>query len=213
MTLDSQLRCGGSGDFIAWIDDLLEINPQPSVRDTELEYDIQLFDDPETLHHAIEQKNEQEGLSRVVAGYCWDWDTDHQDDPDYVDVQIGDYGRSWNLQAGDPWAIDEGSIDEVGCIHTCQGLEFEYVGVIIGPDLRLEDDNLVTDTRERAGQDSSVHGMKKMFEKNPQEAEDLAEELIKNTYRTLLTRGMRGCYIYCCDDALQEHIRRRVTRI
>lgn len=213
MSLESQLRCGGSGDYIAWVDDLLEIEPSPSVRNTDLEYDVKLFDDPELLHQAIEKKNEHEGLSRVVAGYCWEWDTDHQDDPDYVDIQIDDYGRSWNLQAGNPWAIDEGSIDEVGCIHTCQGLEFEYVGVIIGPDLRLEDGDLVTDFRERASQDSSVHGMKKMSEEQPEEAERRAEELIKNTYRTLLTRGMQGCYIYCCDDALQEYIQRRLTRV
>lgn len=213
MSLKSQLRCGGSSDYIAWVDDLLEIESTPSVRDTELGYDIKSFDDPILLHQAIERKNEQEGLSRVVAGYCWDWDTDHQDDPDYVDIQIGDYGRSWNLQAGNPWAIDEGSIDEVGCIHTCQGLEFEYAGVIIGPDLRLEDGDLVTDFRERASQDSSVHGMKKMSEEQPEEAERRAEELIKNTYRTLLTRGMKGCYIYCCDDALQEYIQQRITRV
>lgn len=212
MTLDSQLRCAGSGDYIAWVDDLLEIEPPPSVRESELEYDLQLFDDPEALHRAIEQKNEQAGLSRVVAGYCWDWDTDHQDDADYVDIQIGDYGRSWNRQAGDPWAIDEGSIDEVGCIHTCQGLEFEYVGVIIGPDLRLEDGKLVTDFRERASQDQSVRGMKKRFDEHPEKAEILADKLIKNTYRTLLTRGLQGCYIYCCDDALHEYIQQRIAR-
>ncbi|QZA89517.1 DUF2075 domain-containing protein [Salinarchaeum sp. IM2453] len=213
MTLDSQLRCTGSADYITWVDDLLEIEPAPSVRDGQIDYDIQLFDDPQTLHQAIERKNEQEGLSRVVAGYCWDWNTDHQDDPEYVDIEIGDYGRSWNLQVDDPWAIDEGSIDEVGCIHTCQGLEFEYVGVIIGPDLRMEDGELVTDFRERAGQDSSVHGMKKMSREQPEKAQELADELIKNTYRTLLTRGMQGCYIYCCDDDLQEYVRRRISRL
>jgi DUF2075 family protein len=213
MTLDSQLRCTGSADYISWVDDLLEIEQDPSVREGELEYDVQLFDAPEGLHQAIEEKNDQEGLSRVVAGYCWDWDTDHQDDPDYVDIEIGDYRRSWNLQADNPWAIDSGSIDEVGCIHTCQGLEFEYVGVIIGPDLRMEDGELVTDFRERASQDSSVHGMKKMSKKQPQETEALAEELIKNTYRTLLTRGMQGCYIYCCDDELREHIRQHIDQI
>lgn len=213
MTLDSQLRCTGSADYITWVDDLLEIESDPSVRDGELDYDVQLFDDPQALHQAIEEKNRTEGLSRVVAGYCWDWDTDHQDDPDYVDIEIGDYRRSWNLQADNPWAIDEGSIEEVGCIHTCQGLEFEYVGVIIGPDLRMEDGELVTDFRERAGQDSSVHGMKKMSREQPEEAEALADELIKNTYRTLLTRGMQGCYIYCCDDELQAYIRNRIARL
>jgi DUF2075 family protein len=213
LTLDSQLRCAGSSDYIAWVNDMLDIESVPAVRDTELTYDVRLFDDPQDLHRAIEEKNTQEGLSRVVAGYCWDWDTDHQDDPDYVDIEIGDYNRSWNLDTNNPWAIDEGSIDEVGCIHTCQGLEFEYVGVIIGPDLRVENGELVTDFRKRASQDSSVHGMKKMANENPDEAEQLADELIKNTYRTLLTRGMRGCYIYCCDEELQSYIRQRIARV
>lgn len=210
LSLESQLRCGGSGDYIAWVDDLLEITSNQSVQENTLDYEIKLFDDPETLHRAIERKNDQEGLSRVVAGYCWDWDTGHQDDPDYVDIQIGDYGRSWNLSSGNPWAIDEGSIDEVGCIHTCQGLEFEYVGVIIGPDLRFEDGDLVTDVRARSSQDSSVHGMKKLLKEQPEAAKQLANELVKNTYRTLLTRGMQGCYIYCCDDEFQEYIRRQL---
>jgi DUF2075 family protein len=213
MSLDSQLRCAGSGDYIAWVDDLLEIEPQPSVRDVELAYDIQLFDDPGTLHQAIAEKNDREGLSRVVAGYCWEWDTDHQENADYVDIQIGDYGRSWNRNDRDAWAIEEGSLDEVGCIHTCQGLEFEYVGVIIGPDLRIEDGDLVTDFREHPRQDSCMSGMKTLHEDNPQKAEARADELIKNIYRTLLTRGLQGCYIYCCDDAFQEYVRRRVARV
>ena len=172
---------------------------------------MQLFDAPAQLHEAIAEKNETEGLSRVVAGYCWSWDTDHQDDGSFVDIEIGDYGRSWNRQAGDPWAIDEGSLNEVGCIHTCQGLEFEYVGVIIGPDLRYEDGELVTDFRERANQDQSVRGMKTLAKESPEEAATLADELIKNTYRTLMTRGMQGCYIYCCDDGLQEYLRGRLN--
>lgn len=212
-SLDSQLRCAGASDYITWVDDLLEVEEQPSVRDANLEYDVQLFDDPERLHDAIETRDQQEGLSRVVAGYCWEWDTDHQEDGEYVDIQIGDYGRSWNRDDRDAWAIEEGSIDEVGCIHTCQGLEFEYVGVIIGPDLRLEDGELVTDFREHPRQDSCMSGMKKMSRENPQKAEELADELIKNIYRTLLTRGMQGCYIYCCDDELQMHIQQRIARV
>jgi DUF2075 family protein len=213
LTLRSQLRCTGSGDYVAWVDDLLEIEPKPPVREKSLGYDVELFEDPKDLHESIADKNEQEGLSRVVAGYCWDWDTDHQDDSDYADVQIGTYERSWNRREGDPFAIDEGSIDEVGCIHTCQGLEFEYVGVVIGPDLRLEEGDLITDFGEQSSQDTSWHGLGGMSKENPKKAESKGEEIIKNTYRTLLTRGMQGCYIYCCDDALQEYVQQRIAKI
>lgn len=213
MKLDSQLRCAGSGDYIAWVDDLLEIESNQSVRETELAYDIELFDSPESLHKAVAQKDEREGLSRVVAGYCWDWDGDHQADADHADVIIGDYERPWNLGDRDAWAIEEGSIEEVGCIHTCQGLEFEYVGVIIGPDLRLEEGDIVTDFREHPGQDTCIRGLKTMAKEDPKQAEDIADELIKNIYRTLLTRGMQGCYIYCCDDALQQYLKDRISKV
>jgi len=213
LSLDSQLRCAGSSDYITWVDDLLEIEVNQSVRDADLDYDIQLFDDPESLHQVIEGKNEEVGLSRVVAGYCWEWDGDHQEDPEYVDIKIGDYERPWNLDSRDAWAIEPGSINEVGCIHTVQGLEFEYVGVIIGPDLRIEDGDLVTDFREHPGQDSCMRGLKTMADEDSEKADSIADELIKNIYRTLMTRGMQGCYIYCCDDELQEYIRHRIDSI
>lgn len=213
LTLDSQLRCAGSSDYITWVDDLLEIETTQSVRDADLDYDVQLLDDPELLHRVIENKNDEAGLSRVVAGYCWEWDGDHQEDPEYVDIEIGDYERPWNLDNWDAWAIEPGSIDEVGCIHTVQGLEFEYVGVIIGPDLRIEDGSLVTDFREHPGQDSCMRGLKTMAEEDHEKANSIADELIKNIYRTLMTRGMQGCYIYCCDDELREYVRRRINRV
>ena len=213
LSLDSQLRCAGSSDYIEWVDDFLEIESTPAVRDTELDYDIQLFDDPESLHQAIEKQDTRVGLSRVVTGYCWEWDGDHQEDPTYMDIQIGDYERPWNLDDRDAWAIEPGSVEEVGCIHTVQGLEFEYVGVIIAPDLRLENGTIVTDFREHPGQDTCVRGLKTMADEDPDKANSIGEELIKNIYRTLLTRGMKGCYIYCCDEALQEHLRTRLERV
>ncbi|GGK56169.1 DUF2075 domain-containing protein [Haloarcula sebkhae] len=211
--LESQLRCGGSGDYIEWVDGVLQIGDTETPEDIDLDFDVRLFDSPEALHEAIERKNEKTDLSRVVAGYCWEWDTDGQSDPDYVDIEIGDYRRSWNLKSSDPWAIAEGSIDEVGCIHTCQGLEFDYAGVIIGPDLRYQDGEIVTDHEERASSDRSVFGMKKMFDEEPEKAQELADELIKNTYRTLMTRGMKGCYIYCCDDELQAYLQERLDAV
>lgn len=134
-------------------------------------------------------------------------------DPDAHDIKIGDYERSWNLDAGDPWAIAEGSIDEVGCIHTCQGLEFDYVGVIIGEDLKYRDGGIVVDHEARATTDRSLFGIKKMFDEQPAKAAEIADEVIKNTYRTLMSRGMKGCYVYCCDDQLQEYLRTRVANV
>jgi DUF2075 family protein len=213
MTLESQFRCNGSKGYIAWLDDVLGIRQTANADGFDLEYDLRLFDDPQTLHEAIAEKNEQTRLSRVVAGYCWEWEKDDRSNPDAHDIEIGDYERSWNLDAGDPWAIAEGSIDQAGCIHTCQGLEFDYVGVIVGEDLKYRDGEIVVDHEARASTDRSLFGIKKMFDEQPEEAAQLAEELIKNTYRTLMSRGMKGCYIYCCDDQLQDYLRTRINAV
>ena len=119
---------------------------------------------------------------------------------------------SWNLGNTSTWAIDKESVNEVGCIHTSQGLEFDYVGVIIGPDLKYENGEVVTDFTKRAKTDKSLWGIKKLAKEHPQQAKKIADEIIKNTYRTLMTRGMKGCYIYCCDKKLQEYIKSRVLR-
>jgi DUF2075 family protein len=87
------------------------------------------------------------------------------------------------------------------------------VGVIIGEDLKYRDGEIVVDHTERASTDRSLFGIKKMFDEDPERAADLAEELIKNTYRTLMTRGMKGCYLYCCDDQLQEYLRTRLEAV
>lgn len=114
------------------------------------------------------------------------------------------------LGSSSTWAIDKDSIKEAGCIHTCQGLEFDYVGVIIGDDMRYENDHIVTDYTKRAKTDQSLKGINKISkEKGIEEANKLADTIIKNTYRTLMTRGMKGCYVYCIDKKLQEYLKNR----
>ncbi|MFU0789698.1 MAG: DUF2075 domain-containing protein [Virgibacillus proomii] len=110
------------------------------------------------------------------------------------------------------WAIDEKSLNEAGCIHTCQGLEFDYVGVIIGDDLRYENGEVITDYTKRAKSDQSLRGIKKMMKENPQKANKIADQIIRNTYRTLMTRGQKGCYVYCTDKSLEEYFKTRLTR-
>ncbi|MDY6818655.1 MAG: DNA/RNA helicase domain-containing protein [Halobacteriales archaeon] len=194
--MESQFRCNGSKGYITWLDDVLQIRPTANADGFDLKYDLRVFDDPGALHEAIAQKNKQTRLSRVVAGYCWEWEKDGRSDPDVHDIEIGDYERSWNLDTSDPWAIAEGSIDEVGCIHTCQGLEFDYVGVIIGEDLKYRGGEIVVDHEARASTDRSPFGIKKLFDEQPAKAAEKAEELIKNTYWTLMSRGMEGCQFY-----------------
>ena len=119
---------------------------------------------------------------------------------------------SWNLGNSSTWAIDSESVNEVGCIHTSQGLEFDYVGVIIGKDLRYENEKIITDFNERASTDNSLKGIKSLYKKEPEKALKIADEIIKNTYRTLMTRGQKGCYIYCEDKALAEYLKKRINK-
>lgn len=133
---------------------------------------------------------------------------------DVFDITIPEYNfaMSWNLGNSQTWAIDPNSVNEVGCIHTCQGLEFDYVGVIIGNDLRYEDNKIVTDVTERAKTDQSIKGINKLSKENPGQANKIADEIIKNTYRTLMTRGQKGCYIYCTDNKLSEYLKKRLNQ-
>ena len=119
----------------------------------------------------------------------------------------------WNLNNTSTWAIDPDSVNEVGCIHTSQGLEFDYVGIIIGKDLRYENGQVVTDFSARAKTDNSLKGIKTMFKNEPDKALKIADTIIKNTYRTLMTRGTKCCYVYCEDKALAEYLKKRIDRI
>src|SRR5690606_35186459 len=142
----------------------------------------------------IAESNHANNKSRVVAGYCWDWKS--KKDPDAYDIVLDEHGyrKQWNLDKdGSLWLIAPDSIDEVGCIHTCQGLELDYVGVIIGPDLIARDGVLATVPESRSKQDRSIRGYKKLLKSDPTETRARLDRIIRNTYRTLMTRGMKGC--------------------
>lgn len=210
MQLNSQFRCNGSDGYLAWLDNVLEIRETANYDIDGLGYEIKVMESPEDVRDAIFEKNKIANKSRILAGYCWDWITEGKNNPNVCDIRIGDFAMSWNLGDSTTYAIDENSVNQIGCIHTSQGLEFDYVGVIIGNDMRYENGHIVTDFTKRAKTDKSIFGMKGMYKKNPEETLKLADEIIKNTYRTLMTRGMKGCYIYCCDKALGAYLKERL---
>ena len=212
--LFSQFRCNGSEGYLTWLDDVLRISPAEE-EVTNLDYDFRVFDDPNELHAAITEKNDVANKARAVAGYCWEWNSSKRGDPGHHDIEIREHGysRSWNLNSTGTWAIDAGSVVQVGCIHTCQGLEFDYVGVIIGDDMRFKNGRIVTDYTKRAKSDASLKGIKTMAKEDSERAERVADELIRNTYRVLMTRGMKGCYVFCTDRALADHLRSRLPEV
>lgn len=207
--LKSQFRCNGSDGYLAWVDDVLEIRETANTSLEDINYDIRIFDTPNEVYQRILEKNNENHKSRMLAGYCWNWIKEGKNKTDVHDIVIGDFEMSWNLE-NSIYAIDDHSIDQVGCIHTSQGLEFDYVGVIIGNDMVYKDNHIVTDFTERATTDQSLKGIKKLAKENPDDAYKRADEIIKNTYRTLMTRGMKGCYIYCTDTALSNYLKERL---
>ena len=212
MELISQFRCNGSDGYLAWVDDVLQIRDTANYDLEGIDYDIRICDSPMEMEHIILEKNSIRNRARILAGYCWNWPKETRNDVNYHDIKIGDYGISWNLDGGDAFAINPDSVHEAGCIHTSQGLEFDYVGVIIGDDMRYENGEIITDYSKRAKTDQSMKGIKGIAKNNPQEADRLADEIIKNTYRTLMTRGMKGCYVYCTDSKLSEYLKERLNK-
>lgn len=209
MELLSQFRCNGSDGYLAWLDNILEIRETANWDMGDIDYDIQIMDSPHDMRNIIIEKNHtSNNRARILAGYCWNWLKDGVNDSNVHDIKIGDFEISWNLKNTSTFAIDEASVNEAGCIHTSQGLEFDYVGVIIGDDMRFEDGRIVTDFTRRAKTDQSLKGIKSMYKENPDHALKLADEIIKNTYRTLMTRGMKGCYVYCVDEGLAKYLRK-----
>jgi DUF2075 family protein len=206
--LESQFRCNGSDGYLAWLDNVLDIRKTANFDGMDFDFDFRVIDDPNELRRLIEEKNKINNKSRIVAGYCWNWISEGKNNADVYDIIIPEHNFkiSWNLGNSSTWAIDSDSIKEAGCIHTCQGLEFDYVGVIIGDDLRYENDSIITDYKKRAKTDQSLKGINKMMKENPEEALKVADQIIKNTYRTLMTRGMKGCYVYCTNKNLLEYL-------
>lgn len=211
--LASQFRCNGSDGYLSWLDNVLEIEDTANYDGFDFDYDFRVVDSASELKDLIFERNRENNKSRLLAGYCWNWISDAKDDTDVHDIVIDDFSMSWNLGNSKTWAIDEDSINEVGCIHTSQGLEFDYVGVIIGEDMHFDGEHIVTDFTKRARTDRSLFGIKKLYGENPEKALQLADEIIKNTYRTLMTRGMKGCYVYCEDMALQAYFKEKMEKI
>lgn len=210
LKLDSQFRCSGSDGYLSWLDNVLEIRETANYSlEEEWNYDFRVFDDPNKMRAAIEEKNKENNRSRVVAGYCWNWITEGKNNPFVYDIEIPefDFRMSWNLGSSDTWAIDPESIKEAGCIHTCQGLEFDYVGVIIGDDLRYDGEHIVTDATKRAKTDQSLKGLKSNYSK--EEAAIVADRIIKNTYKVLMSRGMKGCFVYCENNCLKQYLQNK----
>ena len=202
--LTSQFRCNGSDSYIQFIDNLLQRGKETvSVSLSELNYDFRIFDDASQMRDVLREKNAGNNKARMVAGYCYDWNVKHYRGD--IDIELpGGFQAKWNLENDKIWAINPNSFEEVGCIHTAQGLEFDYVGVLIGKDLRFDEQSgrVITD-KSAISKDDKSSGIRSA-------SNEEAHRLILNTYKTLLTRGQKGCFVYCEDEALKNYFKRMI---
>lgn len=205
LKLSSQFRCNGSDGYIAFLDDALQIRQTANGKYFDGEYDIKIFDDPCEMREALRLKNDK-NKARMIAGYCYPWVSDK--DKSLIDIKLENgFEAQWNFDTN-KFATDENSFDQVGCIHSTQGLEFDYVGIIIGKDLAFRDGMVVTDYRQRyLKRDKSISDVR------TEEDMKLADRIIRNTYKTLLSRGQKGCYIYCEDEKLRNYFRYRLAMV
>lgn len=208
LELNSQFRCNGSDGYLAWLDNILQIRETANEEITDLEYDFKIVDTPSELRDIIFEKNKLNNRARMVAGYCWRWPS--KTDSSAYDIEFPEYDfrMKWNLtEDGSTWIISPESVNQIGCIHTCQGLEVDYIGVIVGEDLVVRNGKIIADPSKRASSDSSVKGYKRLMKEKPIETKEMIDLVIKNTYRTLMTRGMKGCYVYFVDEETREYFK------
>lgn len=209
--LEAQFRCAGSDGFVNWVNNTLGIERTANVLwDPAEDFDFRIVPSPEALEEAIRWRAAQGYSARLTAGFCWKWSKPQPDGQLVPDVVIGDFRRPWNarsdagrLAPGIPkealWANDPKGIEQVGCIYTAQGFEFDYVGVIFGEDLVYDWDTQAWVGQSERSHDTVVRRSKQQF-----------VDLVKNTYRVLLSRGLKGCYVHFLDKDTERFVRSRV---
>lgn len=212
LELKTQFRCNGSDNYLDWIDDVI-FKSSARINHTfkKDEYDFRVYSSPQALYDAIRTLYDKGKTARVAAGYCWHWSTELAPNGDLKkDVVIGDFKMPWETNtvrarspfreqyasSADTWATELQGINQIGCIFSIQGMELDYMGVIIGPDL---------DYDPSTGTLVAVQGMNMDVKTGDAE---IYEKHIKNIYRVLLTRGVKGCYIYCCNPGVAEYFER-----
>ncbi|MFF4399066.1 DNA/RNA helicase domain-containing protein [Streptomyces sp. NPDC001480] len=205
--LESQFRCGGSDAYLRWVVRLLGLQSGgPVVWEPDDRMQLLVADSPQEMEEFLEARRAQGYGARMSAGYCWPWSPEPKPgDPLPADVMIGEWARPWNLRgersvSGAPpsalWATDPAGFGQVGCVYTAQGFEYDWSGVIIGPDLVWRGDRWITDRTQSKDP---------VFKKSTSDAD--VDRLIRNTYKVLLTRGMIGTIVYSTDPETREKLR------
>jgi uncharacterized protein len=209
--LSTQYRSGGSGEYVEWVERLLGLTPGgPVPWPGDERFMVRTAPSPSAMETLLAEKLAQHQNARMAAGYCWTWSDPRADGSLVPDVQIGDWSRPWNLKGdrsvgGAPpaalWASDDRGFGQVGCVYTAQGFEYEWNGVLLGPDLVWRNDRWVA--VRSANRDPDFRNMKRVSDAD-------FDLLVRNVYKVLLTRGLRGVYLHSTDPETQRFLERLV---
>ncbi len=209
-----QFRCQGSDKFVQWVNNTFGIHDteQAIWHPKREEFDFQIVKSPQELYEKIKAKNDDEPNSaRMVAGFCWPWSEPNSDGTLVKDVHIGEFAMTWegkeingrrlapDVPPASLWPYDPRAINQIGSIYTIQGFEFNYVGVIVGADMIYNFETGAWEGHPENSCDSTVRRSKDKF-----------LDLVKNTYRVLLSRSLRGCYVYFVDKETEKFVRSRI---
>ena len=211
VALDEQYRCGGSLAYVEWVERLLGLTPGgPIPWPGDQNFQLEVVDSPDELEARVRSRSAEGYTARMTAGYCWRWSDARKDGTLVPDVQIGDWAMPWNSKSdrriGDTppaplWAFETGGIDQVGCVYTAQGFEYDWNGVILGPDLVWRDGRLTSD--RSANRDPDFRNTKAVSDAD-------FDLLVRNVYKVLLTRGMVGTVLYSTDPATRAALHQLV---
>lgn len=198
--LKTQFRCSGSDAYLQWLDHLLEIR-QTDIHEFDTKMQFKIFDSPEVLKQAIDEKNkESQNSARIVAGFCWPWSNPNHDGSLVNDVKIGSFEMPWEKKNEFwKWATDSSGMDQVGTVYTAQGFEFDYIGVIFGKDLTYDSASKKWIAHPENSKDTMV----------TRNNTDLTKHL-KHVYRVLMSRAHKGVYVYFMDKATEEYFRKNL---
>ncbi len=199
--LTTQLRCKSGELFLDSVDKLFKCSLKNKIESSE-NFDIKVFDDPNEMIKRIKELNKEYGLCRTVAGYDWVWKSKNKTDEEIEKNDLYDFNFNgkkyvWN-RTSSRWILSSNAVNEIGCVHTVQGYDLNYVGVIIGPDLKYNKEKNKIEVNINELQDANV---KRGTE------ERIVQNYIINTYKVLLERGIKGCFIYACDGSMQEYLK------
>lgn len=212
LKLDAQFRCSGAEGYINWLDDVFQLKETGNYDGWDKKsFDFKIFENPNEMRDEINKKAKAGNVARILAGYAWKWTSEKEGNKnaeiDDIEIPEFEFNMPWNSRkVGTTWAIDEEGIGQIGCIHTSQGLEFDYVGVIVGKDIGYDSEKNTFYSDHTKYHDKTG---KKGLKDSPAEL----NKLIRNIYKVLMTRGMKGCYVYFQDKEIEKYFKDRLSKV